>query len=109
MLLLNTVVGIVGIVVGIIGICNMHEAKKIKNMFNDCNIGNILQGDNNHIGLDDVTVVGLSQDTAKKEVEKVSETVNEVYEEVKKMPRIHVGTEKPEDGKDGDIWFKVHE
>lgn len=82
-LVLNTVVGIVGIVVGVIGAIvgvigwkSLSSATKIKNNIKTGNSSNIQQAQVIHNGLDEYAVIRLSRETTQEELKKVIETLH---------------------------------
>lgn len=115
---LNTGVGIIGIIVGIIGWRSLRNSIEIKNSINNVNNSTVQQVQtlNLNNGLDSYAVIKLSKETTKEELVSLVEQINDTYakisiveDKIDKQPKIHIGSEKPKESKNGDVWFQIEE
>lgn len=114
--LISLIVGVVGVVVGIIGCSNLAKANKLK--VKELNGSTINQAETLivHNGMDTFAVIKLARETTKEELSKLTDTLSattldleKLRKEIDTIPRFYMGKERPENMKEGDIFFHVIE
>ena len=114
----NSFIGIVGIVVGIIGLRSLKAAMEIKNSVKNVSNSTVQQAQTITVnnGLDTYAVIKLSKEVTKEELAEIVERINNtdskissVEKKIDSQPKIHIGSEKPKESNNGDIWFQTED